>query len=53
MNIRVNRLADGPIIGPHLHPSIGMNIQCPSLIRGPDWIEDRLGAYYLYFADQR
>ena len=39
MNIRVTRLANGPIIGPHLHPSIGVNIQGPSLIRVPDWIE--------------
>ena len=53
MKIRVTRLADGPIIGPHLHPSIGVNIQGPSLIRVPDWIEDRLGAYYLYFADHK
>jgi hypothetical protein len=48
MNIRVTRLANGPIIGSHLHPSIGVNIQGPSLIRVPDWIEHRLGAYYLY-----
>src|SRR5438067_646026 len=53
MNIRVTRLANGPIIGPHLHPSIGVNIQGPSLIRVPDWIEHRLGAYYLYFADHK
>ena len=53
MNIRVTRLANGPIIGPDLHPSIGVNIQGPSLIRVPDWIEDRLGAYYLYFADHK
>jgi hypothetical protein len=53
MNIRVTRLANGPIIGPDLHPSIGVNIQGPSLIRVPDWIGDRLGAYYLYFADHK
>jgi hypothetical protein len=53
MDIRVTRLADGPIIGPELHPSIGVNIQGPSLIRAPDWIEARLGAYYLYFADHK
>ena len=53
MNIRVTRLANGPIIGPELHPSIGMNIQGPSLIRVPDWIGDRLGVYYLYFADHK
>ncbi len=53
MKIRVTRLADGPIIGPDLHPSIGTNIQGPSLIRVPDWIEDSFGAYYLYFADHK
>ncbi len=53
MKIRATRLVNGPIIGPSLHPSIGVNIQGPSLIRVPDWIEDRLGAYYLYFADHK
>ena len=53
MKIRVTRLANGPIIGPDPHPSIGVNIQGPSLIRVPDWIGDRLGAYYLYFADHK
>jgi hypothetical protein len=53
MHVRVTRLANGPIIGPDLHPSIGMNVQGPSVIRVPNWIEDRLGAYYLYFADHK
>lgn len=53
MDIRVTRLTDAPIIGPDLHPSLGVNIQGPSLIRVPDWIENRLGAYYLYFADHK
>lgn len=47
------RLLDRPIIGPELHPSIGVNIQGPSLIRMPDWVEGRLGRYYLYFADHK
>jgi len=51
--VRVERLLDRPIIWPDLHPSIGVNIQGPSLIRAPDWIEDRLGDYYLYFADHK
>jgi hypothetical protein len=49
----VKRLLDRPIISPDLHPSIGVNIQGPSLIRVPDWIEGRLGDYYLYFADHK
>lgn len=53
MTVRVTRLGNGPIIGPELHPSIGKNIQGPSLIRVPDWIRDRLGDYYLYFADHK
>jgi hypothetical protein len=53
MRVRVCRLVDGPIVAPHLHPSIGVNIQGPSLIRVPDWIDRRLGAYYLYFADHK
>ncbi len=51
--VRVERLLDAPIIKPDLHPSIGQNIQGPSLIRVPAWVEDRLGAYYLYFADHK
>ena len=51
--VRVKRLLDRPIIGPDLHPSIGENIQGPSVIRVPDWVEGRLGSYYLYFADHK
>ena len=51
--VRVERLLDRPIIRPDLHPSIGENIQGPSLIRVPDWVPDPLGAYYLYFADHK
>ena len=51
--MRVQRLVDRPIISPDLHPSIGVNIQGPSAIRVPDWVENRLGAYYLYFADHK
>jgi hypothetical protein len=51
--VRVERLADAPIVGPGLHPSIGDNIQGPSAIRVPDWVADPLGAYYLYFADHK
>jgi len=32
---------------------MGSNIQGPSLIKVPEWIENPLGAYYLYFADHR
>jgi hypothetical protein len=51
--MRIQRLFDGSIISADLHPSIGSNIQGPSMIRAPDWIEGRLGNYYLYFADHK
>lgn len=49
----VVRLLDEPIISPATHPSLGANIQGPSLIKAPDWIEAPLGRYYLYFADHK
>jgi len=49
--VNIERL--GPIVTPDSHPSIGENIQGPSLICVPDWVEDRLGRYYLYFADHK
>jgi hypothetical protein len=51
--VRIERLVDAPIITPALHPSIGVNIQGPSLIQVPEWVEAPLGRYYLYFADHK
>ena len=51
--IHVERLLDRPIITPEMDGSMGSNIAGPSLIRVPDWIENPLGCYYLYFADHR
>lgn len=51
--VTITRLGNGPIIHPGLHPSIGENIQGPSLIRVPEWVPNPLGNYYLYFADHK
>lgn len=51
--MRYERLVDGAIISPQTHASIGHNIQGPSLIRVPEWVENPLGKYYLYFADHK
>lgn len=48
---RVERL--GPILTPASHPAAGKNIQGPSLVRVPEWVDDALGRYYLYFADHK
>lgn len=50
---RVRRLVDGPIVSPGMDARMGANIEGPSLIRAPDWLPDRLGRYYLYFADHK
>lgn len=48
--MRVNRFSTNPILHPGLEPSIGTNLNGPSLLRVPDWLPNPLGQYYLYFA---
>ncbi len=43
----------GPLITPESHPAAGTNINGPSLLRVPDWVERPLGRYHLYFADHK
>ncbi len=49
----VIRFKENPIIRPDmdgLEGKLGENINGPSLMRVPDWVEKPLGKYYLYFA---
>lgn len=49
--IRATRLVERPIVSPAMLPGDeGESINGPSLIRVPDWVANRLGRYYLYFA---
>ena len=49
--LKVRRFDQNPIIRPEMLPgNDGSNINGPSLIRVPDWLPNRLGKYYLYFA---
>jgi hypothetical protein len=50
MATQVIRSQSNPIITPESDESIGGNINGPSLIRVPDWVQNPLGQYYLYFA---
>ena len=43
----------GLMVFPELDASIGDNIQGPSVIRVPSWVEKSFGKYYLYFADHK
>ncbi|MCP4256950.1 MAG: hypothetical protein GY774_05395 [Planctomycetes bacterium] len=47
---RVIRFPENPLIHTGLDNQIDANINGPSLIRAPDWVPNRLGRYYLYFA---
>lgn len=49
---RVLRLGDGPIISTADERLEG-NVNGPSLIRVPEWVEEPLGRYYLYFAHHK
>lgn len=50
-SVIIQRLSGNPMITPATDPSIGTNINGPSLIRVPKWVSKPLGSYYLYFAD--
>jgi hypothetical protein len=53
VEMQVRRLPNNPIIRPDMDARMGDNVNGPSLIRVPDWIERPLGRYYLYFAHHR
>ncbi len=51
--MRVERMRNNPIVRPEIDARIGSNINGPSLVCVPEWIDDALGAYYLYFAHHK
>ncbi len=58
---QAERMSDQPIIHVDLHPRLKqeaekegyININGPNLIRVPDWVENSLEKYYLYFAHHK
>ncbi len=49
-DITAVRCPDNPLITFASSPSLGQNINGPSVIRVPSWIAKPLGKYYMYFA---
>lgn len=47
--ITAKRYVNNPLVTFDTHPSLGENINGPSLIKIPDWVPNPLGQYYLYF----
>jgi hypothetical protein len=51
---KVFRFPENPIIRPEMLPgNDGLNINGPSIVRVPDWVQKPLGRYYLYFAHHK
>lgn len=46
----IERIVDHPIVEPSAVPDCGANLNGPSLLRVPPWVDAPLGSFYLYFA---
>jgi hypothetical protein len=49
--IRATRISQNPLITVNTSRSLGGNVNGPTAVRVPDWIERPLGRYYMYFAN--
>ena len=49
--IKVTRLPQNPLITVRSSASLGTNVNGPTVIRVPDWVQRPLGRYYMYFAN--
>ena len=45
------RLEQNPLITTRTSKSLGTNVNGPTVIRVPDWVQRPLGRYYMYFAN--
>jgi hypothetical protein len=48
--MKVQRFSTNPLLYANHSPSIGANLNGPSVIKVPGWVKNPLGKYYLYFA---
>ena len=51
--VRAVRLKQNPLITVDSSPSLGDNVNGPSIVRVPPWITNPLGRYYAYFAHHK
>ena len=52
-SVTVTRFTQNPLITVDSSQTLGGNVNGPSVIRVPDWVERPLGKYYMYFAHHR
>ena len=49
--IKVARFKQNPLITTRTSKSLGTNVNGPTVIRVPAWVQKPLGRYYMYFAN--
>jgi hypothetical protein len=49
--VKTARLKGNPLITTRTSTSLGTNVNGPTVIRVPDWVQRPLGRYYMYFAN--
>lgn len=49
--VSATRIPQNPLITVASSPSLGGNVNGPTVIRVPDWVDRPLGRYYMYFAN--
>lgn len=49
--IQVRRFGENPLITVQSSPTLGGNVNGPTVIRVPAWLPNPLGRYYMYFAN--
>ena len=52
-NVRAQRFAENPLVTVRSDPSLGDDVNGPSVIKVPTWVKHPLGRYYMYFAHHR
>lgn len=51
--VRVTRFSTNPLVTVKSSATLGGNVNGPTVIRVPSWVERPLGRYYMYFANHR
>ena len=49
--LNARRLPQNPLITVSSSPTLGDNVNGPTVVRVPEWVERPLGKYYMYFAN--
>jgi hypothetical protein len=52
-DVTATRFKENPLITVNTSPSLGDNVNGPTVIRVPDWVQRPLGRYYMYFAHHK